>query len=330
MRDRQGSHHLSGAGDLPLIRRGRIAALGVLSLAALACGGPPDDGAPHDEIVGVTHRFAEVGPTRWHYLEAGRGAPVVFLHGLPESAYAWRRQFNWLSVNHRVIAVDLEGFGWSRTESEDASIMAMAERLIALLDALELESFHLVGHGWGGLIGARAAGMLGDRLLSYVHVSAPLVRHDLSRIPDFRDFRQDPDSIPDLLRDPEIFVTRTYELGVLGGIEAVPGALVERYTQALKNRHSQAALARYFSQVDVGPDWRLGPEAAPDWSAITAPVLFIIGGRDLLLPLEEYHDVETVVPTLVRLAVIEGTGHYPHEESPGDFGEVLYEFLEGR
>ncbi len=306
------------------------AGLALLSaVVAGACGGA-EDGSAHEEIVGATHRFVEVGPTRWHYLEGGSGEAVVFLHGMPETAYAWRRQFNWLAADYRVVAVDLEGFGATRTEAEDFSVGAMAERLLALLDAIGVDRFHLVGHDWGGLIGARAASAAAGHILSYTHVSAPLRRYDLTRNPDYRDFHRDPDSVPDLLRNPEIFVRRAYEIGAVGGPDKLSAALLDRYTAGLSNTPALAAIAAYFSQLEVAPDWSLGASAAPRWERIEVPVLFIVGGRDLMLPIEEYHGIESAVPTLERLAVLEGTGHYPHEEDPGEFGAILQEFLQGR
>lgn len=300
------------------------------AFAALAGCSVPEDGAPDAEIVGATHRFAEVGPTRWHFLEGGSGDAVVFLHGLPETSYAWRRAFNWMSADYRIIAVDLEGFGLTRTTSDDYSVDAMAGRLLDLLGAEGIDRFHLVGHDFGGVIGARAASGAGDKLLSYTHVSAPLTRYDLGRNPDLRDFRNDPDSVPDLLRNPEIFVSRTYEMGVVGGPAVMSAQLMERYTAGLANHAAFAAIAGYFSQLDLAADWSFGPKTDPRWADIQAPVLFILGGRDLMMPLEEFHDIELIVPTLTRLAVLDGAGHYPHEEDPGRFGDTLYEFLQGR
>ena len=313
----------------PLITQVRAGVAIVLLAAVGACGGP-DEGSAHEEIVGATHRFVEVGPTRWHYLEGGSGEVVVFLHGMPETSYAWRRQFNWLASEHRIIAVDLEGFGETRTAAEDFSVAAMADRLLALLDTIGVDRFHLVGHDWGGLIGARMASAAAGRVLSYTHVSAPLRRYDLTRNPDYRDFHRDPDSVPDLLRNPEIFVSRSYEIGVAGGPLTLSPELLERYTIGLSNKAALDAIAAYFSQLDVGSDWTLGPRSAPRWAGIEVPVLFIVGGRDLMLPLEEYHEIEALVPTLERLVVLEGTGHYPHEEDPGEFGAVLQEFLQSR
>ncbi|NKB89131.1 MAG: alpha/beta fold hydrolase [Acidobacteria bacterium] len=301
----------------------------MLSALAMSGCGEVADGTAHPDIVGATHRYAQVGETRWHYLEGGEGDAVVFLHGLPETSFAWRRAFNWLTVGNRVVAVDLEGFGLSRTTSTDFSVAAMADRLLAFLEAIEVDRFHLVGHDFGAIIGARTASQAGDRLLSYAHVSGPLLRYDLTRNPDFRDFRNDPDSVPDLLRNPEIFVRRTYEMGVVGGPAALDQPMIDRYTADLENWDALTSIAQYFSQLDVSSDWTLGPDAAANWGAIQAPVLFVLGGRDLMLPLEEFHDIETIVPPLDRLAVLEGAGHYPHEEDPIAFGDALYDFLQG-
>ena len=126
------------------------------------------------------------------------------------------------------------------------------------------------------------------------------------------------------------FVSRSYEIGVVGGPETVSTELLGRYSAGLSNTAALDAIAAYFSQLDVGADWTLGPLSAPRWDRIEAPVLFVVGGRDLMLPLEEYHDIESLVPTLDRLVVLEGTGHYPHEEDPGEFGAILQEFLRSR
>jgi pimeloyl-ACP methyl ester carboxylesterase len=271
-----------------------------------------------------------VGPTRWHFLDGGDGDPVVFLHGLPETSFAWRRAFNWMAADYRIIAVDLEGFGLSRTTAEDYSIEAMATRLLDLFDAIGLDRFHLVGHDFGGLIGARVASGAPARALSYTHVSAPLLRYDLTRNADFRDFRNHPDSVPDLLRNPEIFVRRTYEMGVVGGPAVLPAELIDRYTGGLSNTPALNAIAGYFAQLDLAADWTFGPASAPRWADIQAPVLFVVGGRDLMMPIEEFHDIEAVVPTLARLVVIDGAGHYPHEEAAGPFGDALYQFLQAQ
>jgi hypothetical protein len=62
--------------------------------------------------VEMTHHFmqapGESETIGWHYVEAGKGEPVVLLHGIPDSWYLWHHQIASLSKTHRAIAVDLK------------------------------------------------------------------------------------------------------------------------------------------------------------------------------------------------------------------------------
>lgn len=59
----------------------------------------------------LKHRTAEINGLRMHYVEAGRGPPVLLLHGFPETWFAWRHQIPVLARHYRVIAPDLRGYG---------------------------------------------------------------------------------------------------------------------------------------------------------------------------------------------------------------------------
>ena len=58
-------------------------------------------------------KFVEVDGVRLHYLVAGKGDPVVLLHGFAETSHMWRPLIAKLSDKHTVIAPDLRGFGQS-------------------------------------------------------------------------------------------------------------------------------------------------------------------------------------------------------------------------
>ena len=59
----------------------------------------------------ITHHTLTANGIRQHYLDAGQGAPVVLLHGFPETSFAWRFQVPVLAEHYRVIAPDLRGYG---------------------------------------------------------------------------------------------------------------------------------------------------------------------------------------------------------------------------
>ena len=105
-----------------------------------------------------------------HYEVAGRGEPVILIHGLHASA-----QMNWgapgiiadLAKNYRVIALDCRGHGQSdKPAAEGAYGVQMVEDVVRLLDHLKLRSAHVVGYSMGGMIALKLAVLEPDRVRS--------------------------------------------------------------------------------------------------------------------------------------------------------------------
>ncbi|MEV6648160.1 haloalkane dehalogenase [Amycolatopsis sp. NPDC051371] len=90
--------------------------------------------------------------TTLSYVEAGTGAPVVFLHGNPTSSYLWRNVMP--LVPGRRLAPDLIGMGDSPKPQIEYTFADHARYLDEWFDALELENVVLVGHDWGGALAA--------------------------------------------------------------------------------------------------------------------------------------------------------------------------------
>lgn len=106
------------------------------------------------EIDGVSHHWVQARGVRFHYAEAGAGEDVVLcLHGWPQHWYEWRHLLPALADHHRVIAMDLRGFGWSDAPRDGYEKENLADDVLAVLDELGLERVKLVGHDWGGWIG---------------------------------------------------------------------------------------------------------------------------------------------------------------------------------
>jgi pimeloyl-ACP methyl ester carboxylesterase len=107
---------------------------------------------PH--VDGVTHRTVRARGIDFHLAEAGSGEDVVLcLHGWPQHWYEWRHLMPALADRHRVLALDLRGFGWSEAPRDGYEKEEMATDVLAVLDELGLERVKLVGHDWGGWIG---------------------------------------------------------------------------------------------------------------------------------------------------------------------------------
>src|SRR5262249_13409896 len=83
------------------------------------------------------------------------GAPVLMLHGFPQSRRAWRSQLEALAVaGYRGIAPDQRGYspGARPAEAERYAANEIVDDALAIMDSLGAERFHLAGHDWGGQI----------------------------------------------------------------------------------------------------------------------------------------------------------------------------------
>ncbi len=97
-------------------------------------------------------KFTEVNGVRLHYLVAGKGDPVVLLHGFAETSHMWLPLIAQLADKHTVIAPDLRGFGESAAPPDGYTKAAMAQDIRALVKSLNYERIRLVGHDIGLMV----------------------------------------------------------------------------------------------------------------------------------------------------------------------------------
>jgi pimeloyl-ACP methyl ester carboxylesterase len=105
---------------------------------------------PQPPLRGVRHRQVDVGGVRLHVAEAGRGEPLLLLHGWPQHWWCWRHLIPRLAKSYRVLAVDLRGWGWSDAPDDLYAKSTFCSDILALLDAEGIERTRLMGHDWGG------------------------------------------------------------------------------------------------------------------------------------------------------------------------------------
>jgi len=108
--------------------------------------------------------------------EQGDGPPVLFLHGFPEIAYSWRHQMPAVAAaGFHAIAPDLRGYGGTDKPGgvEQYTMQQLIGDLEGLLDALEIDSTHVVAHDWGALLAWQFALHAPERLTSLVALNIP-------------------------------------------------------------------------------------------------------------------------------------------------------------
>src|SRR5690606_35494633 len=124
-----------------------LAAAGLVAGAAMAGAGrtaaPPGEPPGHRIALAVPDR----PPISLYYENDGQGPPVLLLHGLGESTFTWHEIVPRLAERHRVIALDLKGFGRSDKPGDEAYGADDQAALVAqFLIALNLDAVSVVGH----------------------------------------------------------------------------------------------------------------------------------------------------------------------------------------
>ncbi len=127
-------------------------------------------------------RFVRVGEQLVHVEQAGEGEPVVLIHGFGASTYSWRKVMPALGASHRVVAIDLNGFGYTQRPASRASYTREAQGKLVLgtMDALGIDRAHIVGHSYGGGLTLYLASRHPERFRTMVLVdsSAPTYSDD--------------------------------------------------------------------------------------------------------------------------------------------------------
>lgn len=129
--------------------------------------------APMPQLAGATHRRIRVGDLSMHVAEAGRGRPVLLLHGSPQHWFEWRRVVPELAGDHRLHMPDLRGAGWSESPRHGFDVDSQLHDVLGLLDALGGEPPVLVTHDYSAFLGWRIAFDHPDRIAGLVALGSP-------------------------------------------------------------------------------------------------------------------------------------------------------------
>ena len=112
--------------------------------------------------------FVEIDAFRIAYERAGRGTPLVLLHGLLADSRLWSRQIADLATQFTIVAWDAPGNGESSDPPESFTFDDYADSLAGFMDALDLEPAHVLGLSWGGVVAQGLYGRHPDRVRSLI------------------------------------------------------------------------------------------------------------------------------------------------------------------
>jgi pimeloyl-ACP methyl ester carboxylesterase len=243
---------------------------------------------------------------------AGRGQPLVYLHGGGGAFPGWAPFLDLLAEDFDVLVPRHPGFGDSTGLEQIDDVVDMALFYLDFFDALGLEAINLAGTSLGGMFAAEIAA-LGGSYVSKLVLQAPVgLWLDDVVPPDFFAMSQD-----ELLRatyfDPEAAQAR------LPPATEDPAEVAKAYYERQK---SMAATAKF-----VWPLWDKGLKKRIH--RIKAPTLLIWGEADGLVPAAYAEEFKRRIPGS-RLVIMPRTGHVPSFEQADEYVRLLREFFQGR
>lgn len=248
---------------------------------------------------------------RLHYQDVGQGAPVLLLHGLGSCTEDWLDQIAALSTNNRVIALDLRGHGQSAAVRQAYLMRQLAEDAQALMEHLQLPTYHVVGFSMGGMVAFELALQAKESVQSLVIInSGPQALANSAKKRWQLMFRQ-------LI----ISVLGMRSLGRVIGRKLFPQpnqqALRERFESGMAkmDKTSYQLALRAISQFSV-------QSSLPQ---ITQPTLVISSDQDYT-PISHKAEYVRLMPN-ARLVVIENSRHATPIDQPQALNKVLTEFI---
>ncbi len=264
---------------------------------------------------------------RWmNLVDIGEGPVVLMVHGLSGCWQNWLENIPFFARDHRVIAIDLPGFGESECPAKKISISRYADTVDALLDVLEIDQpLKLIGNSMGGFIGAELAIRYPARIERLVLVAAAGLSVETIRTQRQEGLRHRAENVAFFnigwlaSRSPTITRRRRLREALLLLVAAHPAKLPPELTFELVKGSGKDGFNDALEALCNYPIRERLPE-------IECPTFIVWGDKDRLVPLKDASVFEELIDDS-RKVVYEDTGHLTMLERPARFNDDVLAFL---
>lgn len=275
------------------------------------------------------HHYADLDAVRLHYVTAGRGEPVVLLHGWPQSWYEWRALMSELAEEYFLIAPDLRGLGDSSRPASGYDTATVANDIWQLVHReLHHDRFRLVGHDWGGPVAYALAATHRDAVSQLAILDVAIPGDGSANISQggkrwHHAFHQTA-MLPEALIAGREAIYLGWFYRTFG---ARPDAICEEAVAEYLRTYSQAAALHagfeYYRNIptDVAQN-----EAHVAAGKLSMPVLALGGAKGWGRGDEVLASCRRIASD-VRGGVIADAGHWLPEEQPQEVAHALREFF---
>jgi epoxide hydrolase 4 len=280
------------------------------------------------------HQFVHTNRINLHYVTQGSGELVLLLHGFPEFWYSWRFQIPALARHFKVVVPDLRGYNDSDKPETGYDLDTLAQDVLGLIHGLGFSKAHIVGHGWGGMIGWNLAQKFPEALHSLSLLSAPhpgsLTQTLFSNLDQLRQHWhflafQVP-GVPEWMLQQNLgnFLQDWFQRQAIRKA-AFSGETLRIYQSALSKTGALSSALSYYRNWLSPQTWlaRLSDPLRP----IQVPTLVLWGKEDAILSPALTEGFERFIAKPFRLRLIPECGHWIQQEVPQLVNIELLSFL---
>jgi pimeloyl-ACP methyl ester carboxylesterase len=299
--------------------------------------------------------WTEIDNLRIHYSQAGKGRPLLLIHGLLGGSFCWRFNLPVLAEQYEVYAADLPGSGLSDAHPHtDCSMEAQATRLAQFIRKMELRELTVIGTSWGGAIALLLAALDVDEIAEAACVKAvkAVEAAEAAGVADTGEAKAQSGRIRSLVLCAPVNPWSGFGQKRIKFLKTAVGGCLLRmiwpiswpvHALALKRmygdpaRISPGSLEGYVSMIfraararnviNVLRNWRKDVDLLQGMiGRVKVPTLLAWGTKDGAVDIRSADTLLQVLPNC-ELALFSGVGHLPFEEVPREFNERILEFL---
>ena len=278
----------------------------------------------------LTHHYYDTGDVTLHYVLAGKGDPLLLLHGWPQSWYCWHKIMPELAEQYSLIAPDLRGLGDSSRPLDGYDKATVANDVHKLVhDHLRLDSYNLMAHDWGGPVAFVLAATWPEHVRKLVMLdtavpgdgSGTFSQHGRRWHHAFHRTADLPEALVSGRED--IYLGWFYQnYGYQPG--AISPADMEEYLRTYRQPGALRAGFSYYRALEQ--DVEHNEALLKQKGKLTMPVLALGGGKGFGRGIDTLESLQRV-STNVRGGVIDDCGHWMQEEKPAEVLKQVKAFL---
>ena len=279
-------------------------------------------------------KFLSVNGSSIHYIEVGKGSPILFLHGNPTSSYLWRNIIPIASKVGRCIALDLVGFGKSSKPDIDYGFQDHYEYVRGFIEAKRLENIIITGHDWGGVLGFWYAYNYRQNVRGIAFMETFPFTFTIDIFPPemqklFKSFRTSGQGYQ-LIQVQNMFVEQVLPSGVFNK-ENLTDEIMRSYRNPFPTIESRKPIRRFPEMLPMDPNieketYSVIKSIEQALTSFKIPMLLIKGEPGAVISERRSSWLKERIPHLV-VKDIGPCFHYLQEDNPKDIGMHLADWV---